>query len=171
MPKEFIKKLTPDHNTIKNHKHMKIFGEVIHDPNLWHMNRRSVSGAFAAGLFWAMIPIPFQMITAAATAIIFRVNLPISIALVWLTNPLTMPPIFYANYQLGTLFLSNHEKIHDFELSMEWLTESMHLIWQPLFLGSAVAGIIMACIGYVGIRLLWRLHIISRLKKRSNNSS
>jgi uncharacterized protein (DUF2062 family) len=166
MPKKFIKRLTPDHDTIRNHKYMQLFGKLLHDPNLWHMNRRSVSGAFAAGLFWAMIPIPLQMVTAAATAIVFRVNLPISVALVWLTNPLTMPPIFYANYLVGTLLVSSHEKVEEFHLTMEWLSSSMSLIWEPLYVGSLVVAIVAAIAGYISIRVLWRLHIISRIRKK-----
>ena len=166
MPKHFIKKITPDHNTIRNHKHMRIFGDFLHDPNLWHMNRRSVSGAFATGLFWAMIPIPLQMVAAAASAILFRVNLPISVALVWITNPLTMPPIFYLNYLVGAWILDTPDLESEFEVSMEWLSESMHQIWQPLYLGSLITGLILAIVGFIGLRLLWRLHLITRIKER-----
>ena len=160
MPKRFIKKITPNHDTIRNHRHMQIFGTLLHDPNLFHLNRRSVSGAFAAGLFWAMIPIPLQMLAAAASAIIFRVNLPLSVALVWLTNPLTMPPVFYANYLVGSWLLNTPSTHIKFEISMEWLAQSMHEIWEPLFFGSFVIGTFLAILSFVIVRLLWRLHII-----------
>jgi uncharacterized protein (DUF2062 family) len=80
---------------IKGHKNLSFLGEKLHDPNLWHLNRRSVSAAFAIGLFAAWIPTPGQMVIAAIIALYFRANLPISVALVWITNPLTMPPMFY----------------------------------------------------------------------------
>jgi uncharacterized protein (DUF2062 family) len=166
MPKRLIKKITPDHDTIRNHRHLQIFGSLLHDPNLFHMNRRSISGALAVGLFWAMIPIPFQMVTSAATAIIVRVNLPLSIALVWITNPFTMPPIFYINYLVGAWLLNTPEMENNFEVSMEWFTRSMDQIWQPLYFGSAVAGIILGAAGYVAMRLLWRLHIVTRFRER-----
>ena len=166
MPKHLIRKITPDHETIRNHKHMQIFGTLLHDPNLFHMNRRSVSGAFAVGLFWAMIPIPLQMLAAAAAAILVRVNLPLSVALVWLTNPLTMPPIFYVNYLVGTWLMNTPDSEKEFEMSMEWLAESMDKIWQPLYFGSFAVGIILAIAGYITIRLLWRLHIVSRIQEK-----
>jgi uncharacterized protein (DUF2062 family) len=166
MPKHLIKKYFPDRDTIRNHKRLQVFGNLLHDANLWHMNRRSVSGAFAAGLFWSMIPIPLQMLAAAACAIIFRVNMPISVALVWLTNPITMPPIFYINYLLGAWLMHSPPLEKDFEVSMEWFAESMHLIWQPLYVGSLVSGILLGVIGYACIRLLWRLHIIARFKEK-----
>ena len=42
-----------------------------------------------------MLPIPGQMFIAVALAIIFTANLPISFALIFVTNPLTMPAVFY----------------------------------------------------------------------------
>jgi len=51
MPKKFIKRFMPDHQQIRNHKTLnRVFGNLLHDPNLLHMNRRSVSGAFFVGL-------------------------------------------------------------------------------------------------------------------------
>lgn len=166
MPKHLIKRYAPDHETIRNHRHMRIFGRLLHDPNLWHMNRRSVAGAFAVGLFWAFIPIPFQMVAAAATAIPARVNLPISVALVWITNPLTMPPMFYGTYLVGTMITGQPMDAEGFEMTMEWFRESMSTIWLPLYLGSFVCALIAAVTGYFSIRGLWRLHIVSHLKKR-----
>lgn len=168
MPKHLIKKFAPDHQVIRNHKHLRLFGDLLHDPNLWHMNRRSVSGAFAVGLFWAFIPIPLQMVTAAATAIFTRVNLPISVALVWITNPITMPPMFYSTYLVGTWILGTPASNESFELSLDYLSESMSTIWQPLFLGSFVCAVLVGGIGYCVIRGLWRLHIVRYLQRRRN---
>jgi len=160
------KKYIPNRDTIQNHKHLRVLNRFFHDPNIWHMNRRSVSGAFATGLFWAMIPIPLQMLAAAITAIVFRINLPISIGLVWLTNPITMPPIFYINYLFGSWLLHTPDSKTEFELSMQWISESMAQIWQPLFIGSVVMGLLLAMISYILVRVSWRLHIITRYKER-----
>ena len=78
MAKKLIRRYLPDAHKIRDHKHLRLFGTLLHDPNLWHLNRRSVAGAFAVGLFMAFVPMPFQMIPAAALAILLRVNLPIS---------------------------------------------------------------------------------------------
>ena len=168
MPKHLIKKFTPDHEIIRNHKHLRIFGDLLHDPNLWHMNRRSVAGAFAVGLFWAFIPIPMQMVIAAATAIPARVSLSISVALVWITNPITMPPIFYFTYLVGTWILGTPARTESFELSFEYLSHSMSAIWQPLYLGSLICALLAAVIGYCVMRGLWRLYVVRHIQRRRN---
>lgn len=166
MPKQIIKRFTPDRETLKNHRHLRVFGHLLQDPNLWHLNRRSVSGAFAVGLFWAMIPIPMQMVAAAFNAILVRVNLPISVALVWLTNPLTMPAVFYFNYLVGTWIIGPNPDVGEFQLSLEWISQELERIWEPLYLGSLVVGIVSALLGYAGMRLYWRWHTVCQLRRR-----
>jgi uncharacterized protein (DUF2062 family) len=166
MPKRIIKKYLPDHQKIKEHKHLKFFGKLLHDGNLWHLNRRSVSGAFAVGLFCAFVPLPSQMVLAAAVAIIVRVNLPISVGLVWISNPITMPPLFYAAYKFGAHVMGQKPIENDYELTIQWFSTQLDLIWQPFLLGCLIFGLISAVIGFVGIRLLWRMHIIQHLKER-----
>jgi uncharacterized protein (DUF2062 family) len=167
VPKRFIKRYLPDHHKIRNHKNLRFFGQLLHDPNLWHLNRRSVSGAFSVGLFSAFVPVPFQMVLGAAGAILWRVNLPISVGLVWLTNPVTMPPVFYFCYKLGTWILRTplHTGI-TFELSIRWIMVELATIWQPFLLGCFVMGTLSAVVGNVVIRLLWRLHIARYLKRK-----
>ncbi|MDW2204973.1 DUF2062 domain-containing protein, partial [Vibrio sp. 1636] len=53
MPRKLIKRFMPDHEVIKRQKALKVFGNVLYNPNLWCLNRRSASGAFAVGLFMA----------------------------------------------------------------------------------------------------------------------
>lgn len=119
------------------------------------------------GMFWMAIPIPSQMLVAAVFAIIFRANLPLSVALVWISNPLTMPPIFYFNYVVGTYILGQQaaEDWH-FELSWEWMIHTLDDLWMPLFLGSAVVGLALGLISYVIINLLWRHHAIKAWNAR-----
>lgn len=166
MAKKFIKRLFPSYHLVRDHESLRFFGTLLHDPNLWHMNRRSVAGAFAVGLFVAFLPIPFQMVVSAAIAILIRVNLPISVLLVWVTNPLTMGPIYFAAYQLGRRILDLPKVGFSFELSLEWFTQELLIIWKPLLTGSLIFSITAALAGYTGIRLLWRLHVLRRVNWR-----
>ncbi len=166
MPKKFIRRFLPDHRKIREHKYLQFFGTLLHDPNLWHLNRRSVSGAFAVGLFVALIPIPFQMVVAAALAIFTRVNLPIASTLVWITNPLTMGPMFYFAYKTGAWLLQVKTHRFNFEFSIDWLMAELGAIWAPFLLGCLIIGLVLAVTGYLSIHLLWRLHVAQYLKER-----
>ena len=156
----------PDHDSIRKNKNISIFGSLLAKPYLWHLNRRTASGAFAVGLFCAWIPVPMQMLIAAAGAIFFKVNLPLSVALVWVSNPITMPPLFYFAYLLGAWVLDIPAKEFEFELSLEWLQLQMGTIMEPLVLGCLLMGFVSSILGYAIIRLLWRLQIVRHIKQR-----
>jgi uncharacterized protein (DUF2062 family) len=166
MPRKLLRKYLPDTGTLKNHRHLRLFGRLLHDPNLFHLNRRSVSGGFFVGMLCAFTPIFPQMLTSAALAILFRVNLPISVALVWITNPFTIPPIFYACYLIGSWILGRESEIEDFQMSPEWIESMFDQIWQPLLLGGLVTGVVTGIISYMLMRLFWRWHVLNHLAKR-----
>ena len=168
MPKRLIKRLLPHHDQVRNHKHLKIFGNLLHDPNLWHLNRHSVSGAFAVGLFMAFVPLPFQMIFAAAAAIFFRVNLPLSVALVWITNPITIPPMFYFAYRIGTLITGDKVALQPFHFSLEWIEHAGVDILIPLMVGSLVCAIVSSIVGYSLILWIWRWRVVEKWKSRKH---
>ena len=170
MPKKLLKRISPDPDTIKEHKYLSRFGTLLHNPNLWHFNRRAISGALALGLFCAFIPVPWQMIIAAAGAIYFHVNMPVSVATVWISNPITMPPMFYGCYLVGAFFLNTPPVPFEFELSWNWLSNSLSAIWQPFLLGCFIMGSISSMVGYVGIRLIWRFATIRKWQQRNRNS-
>ena len=103
MPKRLLKSFMPNAARIREIKSLQSLGDWIYEPNLWHLNRYSASMAFFVGLFVAFIPIPGQMPVAALVALLVRCNLPLAVGLVWLTNPVTMPPLFYMAYRVGAL--------------------------------------------------------------------
>ena len=162
MPRKFIKRFLPDTDTMRRHKHLRHFGELLRNRSLWHLNRRSVSGGVAVGLFVAMLPLPFQMVIAAGVAILGSVNLPISVAMVWITNPLTMGPLFYFNYRVGAFLLGQQPAKEHFRGSVTDLIGSMLHIWKPLLLGGVVVGTVLAMLGWILVRLVWRWHVVSR---------
>lgn len=166
MPRKFLRKYLPDPHKISQSKSLKIFGSLLHEPNLWHMNRKSVSMAFLVGLFFMWVPLPSQMFLAAGAAIVLRCNLPISVALVWITNPVTMPPMFYFAYKLGAFMLGLPANNIQFEASFEWIQQEMEAIWQPFLLGCFTLSTVSGIVGFLSIRLLWRLHIVQYIKQK-----
>ncbi len=168
MPKKFIAKWMPNPETLKDHKHLKMFGKRLHNQNLWSLNRHSAPGAFAVGLFVAWIPIPFQMVLSAALAMVFKVNIPIAVALVWLTNPFTMPLLFYVAYLLGSQILGQEPQAFHFEASLAWLQASLNTYGPALILGSVVLAFASALFGYLTINNLWKYSIMFKWQQRKN---
>jgi len=167
MPRKIFKRFMPDQDRIRNHKFLnKIFGKLLHDPNLLHLNRRSIAGAMAVGLFFAFVPLPSQMVLAAGTAIWLRVNLPLSVSMVWLTNPFTIPPIFYFCYQLGTWLMGTPTENLHFEVTWAWLSIAGAEVLEPFLLGCLVMSVLSAILGWSTVRLLWRLRLIQLIKLR-----
>ena len=113
-----------------------------------------------------MIPMPMQMLAAALLAIPLRANLPLSIGLVWLTNPLTMPPIYYTTYKLGTWLMDTPAVQMPGKISLSWIMEVTTTHWQPLYVGSFAAGLLLAAIGYFGVLLYWRWWVSRSWKHR-----
>lgn len=179
MPKKLLKRFLPSNHLIKAHPSLSFLGPFLEDPNLFHLNRHSVSTAFLVGMFLAFFPVPGQMILAAIFAFWIRCNLPIAVALVWITNPITIPPIFFATYTLGAWLLDTPPIDFSFMFSWEWLKSEFNHLWKPLLLGSFAAGSFFAISSYTIIKLSWRCYVVyswqhrkekraKRLKKQKN---
>ncbi len=140
-------------------KALRVLGDWIYDGNLWHINRYSASMAFFVGLFVAFVPTPGQTVMAAILAVLLRCNLPLSVGLVFLTNPITMPPVFYMAYKIGALIIDVPVSNMDFEISAHWLQNSLGAIWQPFLLGCLICGLFFGSLGYVIINQLWRWRV------------
>ena len=147
--------LVTQYTEVREHRSLGIFGRLLDDPYLFHLNERSVPGAFAVGLFCAWIPLPSQMIIAAALAIAFRVNVPLSVLLVWITNPVTIPPMFYFAYALGTWVTGEPAQTFEFQVSMEWLLNELGEIGGPLLIGCAILAVTSSALGYLIMRSFW----------------
>jgi uncharacterized protein len=166
MPKKTIERFLPDPRKIADSKAVRIFGSFAQRANLWHLNRRSASRAFAIGLFMAFMPVPFQMVLAAAAAILLRANLPLSVALVWISNPITMPPLFYASYQVGAFIMGRSSEPFLFELSWGWFAASLGSVVPPFLLGCFILGATASLTAFITIRVLWRQAAIKAWRQR-----
>jgi uncharacterized protein (DUF2062 family) len=104
------------------------------------------------------------MFVAAFLALWIGSNLPISVGLVWLTNPITMPPIFYTTYKIGAWILGTPPV----NISWEWHTIHSELatIWWPLMTGSVVCGLLFSGLSYLAINRLWIWQVRRRWQKR-----
>ena len=166
MPKKIFKRFSPDKQKLMKGGIFKSFNTFFHKAPVWHLNRRSARRAVLIGAFFALLPLPMQTCLAIIACILIRANLPIVIAIVWLTNPLTIPPVFYATYRFGAFLLDIPMIEFEFEMSWQWLIEQMRIVWRPLFLGSLTVGISLAALSYTAVDILWRRHTLKRWRNR-----
>jgi uncharacterized protein (DUF2062 family) len=132
--------------------HQKL-GDRIFAHELWHITRHGVAAGAATGLFWAMMPLPFQMIPSIITAYFAKFNIPTAMVVVWVTNPFTWPIILYWQYRLGNWILGGRE-LHTEGIN---LLDFAMQVPGPLLLGCLITGILLAILGYLTVHLIWRL--------------
>ena len=120
----------------------------------FNVNRKMVTRGVFIGLFWGFIPMPVQMLAVIAMTPFFRFNVPIAIVMVWLSNPLTMAPMYYMEYLTGN-FLLGREGISDIELTLTWFSNHMSDIFVPLYVGTAFYSIVVSGIIYLLLNWLW----------------
>jgi uncharacterized protein (DUF2062 family) len=171
LPKKQLKKILPTHEKIKEQKMLKIFGNFLYKPSLWSLSRKKVLMGVFIGVFVCFIPMPFQMFLSSFLAILLNANLPISFILIFISNPITMPPLFYFNYKVGAWALSRPVLDFDFKLSWAWISERLLEIGVPLYLGSLIVATVAACLAYLIIQLLWRRKIRSEWRARRCHKS
>ena len=166
MPRSSFRRYLPDPQKLREHRALKPLGKWLQNPQVWHFHRRSVAGAAFIGLFVSFLPIPGHMLIAAAIAIATRCNLPLAVALVWVNNPLTMGPLYFFAYKLGTWLLNTELTIAEVHVNLDWLGERLDEIWRPLLLGSLVCGWGTGLIAYAMVRVGWRIRVKRHWRER-----
>src|SRR3989441_8913588 len=107
MLQNFFGKSLPSNESPRQTRHIARFGRLLLPPTVCILNRRSVSGGVAAGLFAGLVPgsNPVQFAVAALLAVAFRVNLPVAVVVTLYTNPLTIVPLYLLAYEYGKLLV------------------------------------------------------------------
>ena len=117
-------------------------------------------------MFIALLPLPGQTLIALLAALLLRVNVPVAAVTTWVTNPVTMGPVFYWEYSLGRLILDIPRRPVEIDLSWEWVTSGFLAIWKPLLLGCFISATIVASLGFVSVSVIWRLIVAARYRRR-----
>ncbi len=140
--------------------------QTLADPMLWHLNRRSVAGGVAVGLFVSWLPVPLQMLVAACLASVLRVHLPVSVVMVWFTNPLTLGPQLYAAWHAGSMILGVQGTHSLKSMAISDLLASVANAWPVLMVVCLFWACVSAIAGYAITQLVWRISAVRRWRKR-----
>ncbi len=175
MPRKFFRKYLPSHESVRDNRHIARFGGFLRHPNLWHLNRHSVAGGVAVGMFSGLVPGPFQMLTAALLAVPLRVNLPVALVTTLYTNPFTIGPLYLLAYLIGRVIMGDEGVPLNPPPEMEWsrLGASLEafLGWvlsmgAPLAVGLLALALILAALGYACVQIGWRAYVIRAWRQR-----
>lgn len=167
MPRRFFRRISAEFPRDREYPwYLRPFQVLLRHPTFFAVSRRSITGAVWLGLFIALLPLPAQAVLAPLAAILFRVNLPVAFAAVFVTNPVTWVPIYFFEYRLGVLILELPAQAFSIEMSWRWVLEELPRYWRPLLLGSVVTATVVASTAFVFVSVAWRLAVAARYRRR-----
>lgn len=141
---------------------------------LWRFTRRSVPRGVAVGLLvgiFALIP-GVQIIGAALLCVPGRGNIPIAVAMTFLSNPATTPLILIISAMIGN-FLGFHADTATVYAMVdrgaplaEWARWFFSDAAPAVLAGLAVFAVVSAAVGYLLAAVVWRPIVARRRKQR-----
>jgi hypothetical protein len=181
MPRKFFRKYLPHADEVRSYRAVRWFGSWLQHPNLWHLNRDSVAGAVAIGLFAGLVPGPLQMLTALLLAVPLRRNIPVALIVTLYTNPFTIVPLYVVAFAYGNVLLGREGgalRVEPYQMDWGNFLESMRglLDWtlalgKPLLVGLVALALTLAVLGWSSVQLGWRAYVMlawrARQRKRA----
>jgi len=158
--KESLKKYSPKPENLN----LGWFNKHLKNPEIWKWNKKTISRAFAIGLFFAFIPLPMHTLLVAIFAVVFSANILLSILVVWVNNPITMVPFYYFTYKLGASILGI-EMDPEFEFTFSYLMENFGNATIAFWVGGLITSIVSALLGYYSIIAIYKYKALKRVNR------
>ena len=161
----------PRRSNIHRYPVLKWFAKTAYARSyLWSFKGNAMVQALFWGIWIAMLPIVgIQMIVVFLLALIVRANLPLIVALQWISNPFTMAPIYFADYEIGLLILKlfgvEYGRNKLLTAEFDWSSIEFADLWElvdtlpPMMVGGSVVGIslgVLAVFLYKAIAKLYK---------------
>ena len=176
MAKHFFQFWLPSPERVNSLKIIKIFGKYASNPQLWYVNRKSISKAVFIGTFWGILPIPLHSALIIITVLLFEANLPISLLLAWIMNPFTIVPILIFAFWIGTQIYGVHMINKDmllgvFHQIVHWIQNFGHghidfSLAKILATGLLIEALLFAVVLFTLTRIYWRWTVIKKWRNR-----
>jgi len=110
--------------------------------------KEMVLRAVFIGLFIAFIPMPMQMFAVFLVSPFIKFNVLLAFAMCWITNPFTMPFIYFIEYQTGVYILG-------IEATKTFSIDNLSKVIIPLYYGAFVFSITISTLGYFLTNLIY----------------
>jgi uncharacterized protein len=148
----------PTAHDLQRHRWMRPFAHRLSERTLWHPKTEAVARGAAVGVFWAFaLPIA-QIVLAAAHCIFWRANIPVAVALTFVTNPFTIGGWLWLAYQLGSHLLGTGTVLH---------TGWLKTVGWPTMVGMAIFALVGAFASYLLVHAGSRLWLVWRRARRA----
>jgi uncharacterized protein (DUF2062 family) len=176
--REWIRRRMPTEEGLRQTRGLRWLAPLLGRPGLWHLNRRRVALGAAIGVFCGLLIPLAQIAGAAVLALLLRANLPVAALATFITNPVTIGPIFVLAYRTGAAVLGEQAEpaaAQALERSTQeaepvseggrprWI-EQARAIGKPLFLGLVIFAVGGGVLTWLAVYLVWTLGV--RLKRR-----
>lgn len=168
----------PTRESLEEVRWLRPFAHRVLEPSLWRFTRRSVPRGVALGLLvgiFLMIP-GLQIVGAAMLALPCRANVPIAIAMTFLSNPATTPLLLYLSLVVGNRFVHSSADIDTVSLMIqhgasiaEWARWAASAAAPALIVGLFVIGAVSAAVGYLLSGCTWRAWISHKWARRERH--
>ncbi len=161
---------------LRHSRVMRWFARHFLDKHVWKPTQHTLSGGMAVGMFITLQLLPIQMPAATILAAIFRVNIPIAIAMCWVSNPFTVPFMAWLEHAIGKWVLSLYTTVPTTPFPTH-LPESIVDAWVVLkehapvmLVGGIILGAIVALVSYIATWSVWEISTRMELAKKLRES-
>lgn len=171
---------TPDH--FDRLAWARPFKRFLGHANIWALNRKSIAGGVAAGLFCGLIPGPFQIFGALIWVVVAKVNMPVAFTVTLYTNPITIVPLYlvavaYGQFFLGEIGEATMQPLPEWNWSAWGDSTHAMLDWMlsmgpSLAVGLPALMVTLSVLGYFTVRVAWNIGVrIAVVRRRKRNFS
>jgi uncharacterized protein (DUF2062 family) len=170
----WLKSITPARQKLEKLWYLRPFTALVVRRGCWSFTRNRVVHGFSLGLLIAFVPptpfLPLHLTLCVLLGIMFRLNMPVLFATVFVSNPLTWFPQIAGSIWVGAklMGLNLMPVLHD--LTHRNFRLRLHELWEPLLLGALVLGLCAAALGYFAAQCIWRCRVLYRLNRRRSRS-
>lgn len=176
LPK-WLTKILPKRKDLKKQHSSGWLYKKLHDDRYWVFTKQSVARGVAAGLLVTFIPLPVQMISAAAFSILLSGNVIIATAITWISNPLTFIPINLLLYKVGQFVTHDSGKfqVEEFHITSNGDYWSQYLKWlenlgTSILIGIPIVSISAAILGFLLVHIFWSMFNNKRTRLRKSKT-
>lgn len=130
---------------------------ILAQPQLWRLDRRRVAAGLALGVFFGVLIPVGAIFVAGLAAWLLRSNLPGAVLGTFVSNPLTLAPLYALAYGAGALVLGVDPAAEPLSIST---------VGKPFAVGLVMLAALGAAAVYASVHAVWRRTLWRRAAKR-----